>query len=163
MKAFVWLAVVSCVAALSSPTSKPMPPARAEPPPTKETYEFSYSGASERRAAAEAQMRQRMRRLGRAAGPKVVLLGKPASGKGTLAPMLSCAYRSARVGLGSLLRARLRAESDGAVRAALQSGKLLSDEDAMDIVQERLEREDAVEGGWLLDGFPRTAGKLDCS
>ena len=62
------------------------------------------------------------------------------------APMLSCAYRSARVGLGSLLRARLRAESDGQVRAALQSGKLLSDEDAMDIVQERLEREDAVAG-----------------
>ena len=29
----------------------------------------------------------------------------------------------------------------------------------MDIVQERLEREDAVEGGWLLDGFPRTAGQ----
>ena len=41
-----------------------------------------------------------------------------------------------------MLRARLRAESDGQVRAALQSGKLLSDEDAMDIVQERLERED---------------------
>ena len=159
MKGLVALCCAAYAAALSAPASKPMPPARAEPPPTKETYEFSYSGASERRAAAEAQMRQRMRRLGRAAGPKIVLLGKPASGKGTLAPMLSCAYRSARVGLGSLLRARLRAESDGQVRAALQSGKLLSDEDAMDIVQERLEREDAVEGGWLLDGFPRTAGQ----
>ena len=141
------------------PASNPQPPARAPPPPTKDSYDFSYSDASERRYAAEAQMRSRMRRVGKVAGPKIVLLGKPASGKGTLAPMLSCAYRSARVGLGSLLRARLRAESDATVRAALQSGKLLSDEDAMEIVAERLEREDAVEGGWLLDGFPRTAGQ----
>ena len=66
-----------------------MPPARAEPPPTKETYQFSYSGATERRAAAEAQMRQRMWRLGRRRGAQDRAAGQPASGKGTLAPMLS--------------------------------------------------------------------------
>ena len=49
MKGLVALCCAAYAAALSAPASKPMPPARAEPPPTKETYEFSYSGASERR------------------------------------------------------------------------------------------------------------------
>ena len=43
MKGLVALCCAAYAAALSARASKPMPPARAEPPPTKETYEFSYS------------------------------------------------------------------------------------------------------------------------
>jgi len=122
-------------------------------------YDFTYSTAAGRRAVAEDAMRSRARRLGwREPGPRIVLLGKPASGKGTIAPMLSCAYRLPQVGLGNLLRSRLRADAaeDDEIAATMRAGKLISDEAALAVVTERLTRSDAAAGGWLLDGFPRT-------
>ncbi|KAK7240913.1 adenylate kinase [Aureococcus anophagefferens] len=130
---------------------------------TRTPYDFTYASAAERRYAAEAQMRRRSaaRGPGGASGLKVVLLGKPASGKGTIAPMLCTAYRVAQVGLGNLLRSRARVGGgdDDAVADAMRSGRLLPDELALSVVAERVSRRDAVACGWLLDGFPRTAAQ----
>ena len=83
---------------------------------------------------------------GGASGLKVVLLGKPASGKGTIAPMLCTAYRVAQVGLGNLLRSRARVGGGGddAVADAMRSGRLLPDDLALSVVAERVSRRDAV-------------------
>lgn len=130
---------------------------------TRTPYDFTYASAAERRYAAEAQMRRRSaaRGPGGASGLKVVLLGKPASGKGTIAPMLCTAYRVAQVGLGNLLRSRARVGGGGddAVADAMRSGRLLPDDLALSVVAERVSRRDAVACGWLLDGFPRTAAQ----
>ena len=132
---------------------------------TRTPYDFTYASAAERRYAAEAQMRRRSaaRGPGGASGLKVVLLGKPASGKGTIAPMLCTAYRVAQVGLGNLLRSRARVGGGGddAVADAMRSGRLLPDDLALSVVAERVSRRDAVACGWLLDGFPRTAAQAE--
>ncbi len=39
----------------------------------------------------------------------------------------------------------------------IKNGKLVPDELVIDILQKRLEKEDVIEKGFLLDGFPRTA------
>ena len=78
-------------------------------------YTFQYSSSATRRDKALQHMR-------RYHGPplNVVLLGAPASGKGTIASMLATAYRMANIGTGDLLRREVRSGSEvGASLASL--------------------------------------------
>ena len=169
MRAAAWAAacLAPVCAALQTPPPRPRPGqaqvVATEGPPA--AYDFTYASPSERRYAAEAQMRSRAEKRGDlgVSGLRVVLLGKPASGKGTIAPMLCVAYRIAQVGLGNLLRSRARVgDVDGArFGDAMRRGQLLPDEVALGIVAERVSRRDAVACGWLLDGFPRTAAQAE--
>jgi len=104
----------------------------------------------------------------------VVLVGGPCSGKGTIAPMLSQAFRCRVVGVGTLLRGEIRAQTPRGEAAAetMQKGDLLPDDLVLGMVNERIcGSHDAQQNGWLLDGFPRTAqqatalvsGKYGCS
>ena len=159
MRAAVWAAacLAPVCAALQTPPPRPRPGqaqvVATEGPPA--AYDFTYASPSERRYAAEAQMRSRAEKRGDlgVSGLRVVLLGKPASGKGTIAPMLCVAYRIAQVGLGNLLRSRARVgDVDGArFGDAMRRGQLLPDEVALGIVAERVSRRDAVACGWLLE------------
>lgn len=88
-----------------------------------------------------------------------MLLGPPASGKGTQAELIATAYGLPSASTGALMRAqRARGSALGrAVDAATTSGRFFSDEIALAVVREWLAEHG--EDGWLLDGFPRTLGQ----
>jgi len=98
-------------------------------------------------------------------GIRGVLLGPPGSGKGTQAARLKDYFSVCHLATGDLLRAEVgRGTQLGKeIKAVIDNGKLVSDELALKMVAENLDRPDCI-NGFLLDGFPRTvpqAQKLD--
>jgi adenylate kinase len=87
----------------------------------------------------------------------VLLLGVQGSGKGTQAKRLASDYGLAHIATGDMLRSAIAAgtELGDRVKPILESGELVPDDLMIDLIRERLEQED-TEGGFILDGFPRT-------
>ena len=88
---------------------------------------------------------------------KLVILGAPGAGKGTQAGLLADRLGIPTISTGNLLRAAMQqgTELGKQVKAAMDAGKLVSDELIIQLVKERLGQEDC-KNGYLLDGFPRT-------
>ena len=88
---------------------------------------------------------------------KLILLGAPGAGKGTVAKLLTKMDGSVQISTGDILRAAVAAgtELGKQAQAAMKAGDLVSDDLIMGIMGERL-KEDDCENGYLLDGFPRT-------
>jgi len=88
---------------------------------------------------------------------RLVLLGAPGAGKGTVAKMLTELDGSVQISTGDILRAAVRdgTELGKKAKAYMDAGDLVPDELIMDIMKERLQQPDAAKG-FLLDGFPRT-------
>jgi len=87
---------------------------------------------------------------------RLVLLGAPGSGKGTQAKLLSDHYRVPQISTGDLLRAAVKAGTPLGLqaRAAMEAGRLVSDDLVLAMIRERLAERDAAKG-FVLDGFPR--------
>lgn len=87
---------------------------------------------------------------------RIVLLGAPGSGKGTQAKLLVEKYKIPQISTGDLLRAEVAGGSElgKKARAAMDAGRLVSDEVVLGMIQSRLAKPDA-KGGSVLDGFPR--------
>jgi len=94
----------------------------------------------------------------------ILLFGPPAVGKGTQARRLVERYGVCHISTGDMLRAEAHAKRPSALgkraKAAMARGALLPDGLMVRMVRRRL-RKDRVcrKHGWLLDGFPRTAGQ----
>lgn len=88
---------------------------------------------------------------------KLILLGAPGAGKGTVAKLLTKLDGSVQISTGDILRAAVAAgtELGKKAEAAMKAGELVSDDLIMGIMAERL-KEDDCKNGYLLDGFPRT-------
>jgi adenylate kinase len=88
---------------------------------------------------------------------KIILLGPPGAGKGTIAKALMQHDGSVQISTGDILRAAVAAgtELGKQAEAAMKAGDLVTDELIMGIMEERLQEEDC-KNGYLLDGFPRT-------
>ena len=88
---------------------------------------------------------------------KLILLGAPGAGKGTQAEILSKKYSIPTISTGNILRAAMKAGTPVGLRAKeyVDNGRLVPDEVIIGIVQERLAKEDCV-NGYILDGMPRT-------
>ena len=88
---------------------------------------------------------------------KLILLGAPGAGKGTVAKLLTKMDGSVQISTGDILRAAVAAGSElgKQAEAAMKAGDLVSDDLIMGIMSERL-KEDDCKAGYLLDGFPRT-------
>lgn len=88
---------------------------------------------------------------------KMILLGPPGAGKGTIAKALMQRDGSVQISTGDLLRAAVAAGTPlgKQVEAAMKAGDLVTDELIMGIMEERLQQDDC-QAGYLLDGFPRT-------
>jgi adenylate kinase len=88
---------------------------------------------------------------------KLILLGAPGAGKGTVAKLLTQIDGSVQISTGDILRAAVAAgtELGKKAEAAMKAGDLVSDDLIMGIMEERLKEEDC-KNGYLLDGFPRT-------
>ena len=93
---------------------------------------------------------------------RLVFLGRPGAGKGTQAQKVAQASGIAHISTGDLLRAAMK-EGTPLGREAkdyVESGRLVSDELVVRIVQERL-RDLGPEASWLLDGFPRNVAQAE--
>lgn len=88
---------------------------------------------------------------------KLILLGAPGAGKGTVAKLLTKMDGSVQISTGDILRAAVAAgtELGKKAEAAMKAGDLVSDDLIMGIMEQRLQ-EDDCKNGYLLDGFPRT-------
>ena len=88
---------------------------------------------------------------------KLILLGAPGAGKGTVAKLLTKLDGSVQISTGDILRGAVAAgtELGKQAKAAMNAGDLVSDDLIMGIMAERL-KEDDCKAGYLLDGFPRT-------
>lgn len=88
---------------------------------------------------------------------RLILLGAPGAGKGTVAKLLTAVDGSVQISTGDILRAAVKdgTELGKQAKAFMDAGDLVPDQLIMDIMGERL-LEDDCKAGFLLDGFPRT-------
>jgi len=88
---------------------------------------------------------------------KLILLGAPGAGKGTVAKLLTGVDGSVQISTGDILRGAVQAgtELGKQADAFMKAGDLVPDELIMGIMEARLQEPDC-EKGFLLDGFPRT-------
>ena len=88
---------------------------------------------------------------------RIVLLGPPGAGKGTVARLLSSRGGAVQISTGDILRRAVQAGTPlgRKARGYMDRGELVPDDLIMGIMEERLGEPDCREG-FLLDGFPRT-------
>jgi adenylate kinase len=93
---------------------------------------------------------------------RLVLLGAPASGKGTQGQALAAALGIPKISTGDMLRAARDAGTElGKLADGIMSaGKLVPDDLVIRLVDERLAEPDARRG-FILDGFPRTVPQAE--
>lgn len=86
----------------------------------------------------------------------IVLLGPPGAGKGTQAQRLAAATKLLHVSTGDMFRENVRNETElGKIaRRYMDAGELVPDEITIDMLLERISRDDAKAGA-MFDGFPR--------
>ena len=92
-------------------------------------------------------------------GP-VILLGPPGAGKGTQAKRIAEHYRIPQISTGDLLREHVARGTELGLKAKaiMDRGELVPDELMYGMVANRLNQADCARG-FILDGFPRTAGQ----
>jgi adenylate kinase len=88
---------------------------------------------------------------------KLILLGPPGAGKGTQAASLIEKYNIPHISTGDIFRKNIKEGTELGKKAKeyLDSGRLVPDSLVVEIVADRLNQNDCVDG-FLLDGFPRT-------
>jgi len=93
---------------------------------------------------------------------RVILLGAPGSGKGTVAEALRSDYGFPKISTGDLLREAVREKTPLGLVAASQMGQggLVDDATVLALLRQRLDKGDCA-GGYVLDGFPRNLYQAD--
>jgi adenylate kinase len=88
---------------------------------------------------------------------KLILLGAPGAGKGTVAKLLTALDGSVQISTGDILRGAVQAGTELGREAEgyMKRGDLVPDSLIMGIMEKRLQEPDCRKG-FLLDGFPRT-------
>jgi adenylate kinase len=88
---------------------------------------------------------------------RIILLGAPGAGKGTVAKLLTDFDGSVQISTGDILRSAVKAGTELGKKAQgyMERGELVPDSLIMDIMGSRLQEADCKKG-FILDGFPRT-------
>ena len=88
---------------------------------------------------------------------KIILLGAPGAGKGTVAKLLTDFDGSVQISTGDILRGAVKAGTELGKKAQgyMERGDLVPESLIMDIMGARLQEPDCKKG-FILDGFPRT-------
>ncbi len=90
---------------------------------------------------------------------KLILLGPPGSGKGTMSQMLAKDFDMYHVSSGALLREEIKKESELGlkIKEIVESGVLVPDELIVELVKNDVKDKD----NFILDGFPRTVAQAE--
>ncbi|NCA98830.1 MAG: adenylate kinase [Clostridia bacterium] len=93
---------------------------------------------------------------------RLILLGAPGSGKGTMAADLVREYQIPHISTGDIFRQNIKANTPLGQEANqyIQQGALVPDTLTIAMVADRLEQADC-QRGFLLDGFPRTVAQAE--
>lgn len=85
------------------------------------------------------------------------MLGAPGAGKGTQAKKIAAKYHVPHISTGDIFRANIKngTELGKKAKTYMDQGLLVPDELVVDLVVDRVNQEDCVDG-YVLDGFPRT-------
>lgn len=88
----------------------------------------------------------------------VILLGPPGAGKGTQSDFLRDTFHLTKLATGDMLRAAVKAGTPLGQQAdaVMKAGQLVSDDIMIGIIREAIK---ACDGGFILDGFPRTTAQ----
>ena len=93
---------------------------------------------------------------------RMVFLGPPGAGKGTVASKAKEYYKIPHISTGDLFRSNIKNETALGlqVKSILASGGLVPDSITIEMVRNRLAEPDCS-NGFILDGFPRTIPQAD--
>lgn len=88
---------------------------------------------------------------------KLIFLGPPGAGKGTIAKKAEKKFHFPHISTGDLFRKEIAEETDlgKQVQEILASGDLVPDDVTIELVKKRLVQPDTTKG-FIFDGFPRT-------
>lgn len=92
-----------------------------------------------------------------------MIAGAPAAGKGTQCARIVEEYGLVHVSVGDLLRAEVAAQTPAGKKAKsfMDNGDLVPNDVVVEMVKNKLAEPQAVEKGWLLDGYPRSAEQAE--
>ena len=93
---------------------------------------------------------------------RIILLGAPGAGKGTQAKIIEQKYNIAHISTGDMIRETIKSGSEigNELKKVLDAGQLVSDEFIIEIVKDRISKDDC-KNGCLLDGVPRTIAQAE--
>ena len=93
---------------------------------------------------------------------RLILLGPPGAGKRTQASSIVAEYGITHISTGDIFRHNIKNETElgKKVKSYLDKGQLVPDELTIDLVWDRLSKDDCKKG-FLLDGFPRTINQAE--
>jgi len=89
---------------------------------------------------------------------KLVLLGPPGAGKGTLANLLKETLHLFHISTGDILREEMKNNTSlgQEVKQYIENGELVPDEVVTKLIKSQFSIDSTMESGYMLDGFPRT-------
>lgn len=94
---------------------------------------------------------------------KIILLGAPGSGKGSLAKQILDAYDLAHISVGDLFREAIKKEDDLAkeIKSLIGAGQLVPDSITNQVAKNAILKACAEKNGFILDGYPRTLAQAE--
>jgi adenylate kinase len=92
---------------------------------------------------------------------RLLLIGAPGAGKGTQAVKLAETFAIPAISTGDIFRENVKNETElgKLAKSFMDRGEYVPDSVTNDLVRDRLTQPDA-QGGFLLDGYPRTAEQV---
>ena len=89
---------------------------------------------------------------------KLILLGPPGAGKGTLANLLKDELHISHISTGDILREEMKNNTSlgQQVKKYIEGGKLVPDEVVTKLIESRFLSNNISAHGYMLDGYPRT-------
>ncbi|NNE04894.1 MAG: adenylate kinase [Xanthomonadales bacterium] len=93
---------------------------------------------------------------------RIVLLGAPGSGKGTQAALLEQRLGVPHISTGVLFRKAVKDQTPlgQRIKTIMDSGDLVPDDLTLELLEERMNRDD-TKSGFILDGYPRNLAQAE--
>jgi adenylate kinase len=95
---------------------------------------------------------------------RVLLIGPPGAGKGTQAARIAAHFDLSKIATGDLLREQVAngTELGRVAKGYMDRGDLVPDDIVIQMTRDRMVEADA-EGGYVLDGYPRTLAQAEAA